>query len=57
MSLDCGRKYPSQGTVLMPEEGDYEAYGKFEQACSVEQSYFGAAADTLGVEKYIKKYV
>lgn len=41
----------------MPEEGDYEAYGKFEQACSVEQSYFGAAADTLGVEKYIKKYV
>lgn len=36
--------------------GDDKAYGRFEQACSVEQSYFAAAAETLGTELVIKKY-
>ncbi|KAF4545924.1 Glutathione-S-transferase [Lasiodiplodia theobromae] len=45
------QKYPS-GKKLIPE-GD-EAYGRFEQACSVEQSYFAAAAETLGTELVIK---
>lgn len=47
------RKYPS-GKKLIPE-GD-EAYGRFEQACSVEQSYFAAAAETIGTELVIKPY-
>ncbi|KAK7699352.1 Glutathione S-transferase hmp2 [Botryosphaeria dothidea] len=45
------RKYPS-GKKLIPE-GD-EAYGRFEQACSVEQSYFAAAAETIGTELVIR---
>ncbi|OAA60530.1 Glutathione S-transferase protein [Niveomyces insectorum RCEF 264] len=48
------RKYPS-GTKLIPDEGDHKAYAAFEQACSVEQSYFAAAAETLGYELYIKR--
>ncbi|KAF2096877.1 glutathione S-transferase [Rhizodiscina lignyota] len=47
------RKYPS-GTKLIPDEGDYMGYGVFEQACSVEQCYFAAAAETLGTELVIK---
>lgn len=49
------RKHPS-GQKLIPE-GDYKAYGRFEQACSVEQSYFAAAAETIGTELMIKPYV
>ncbi|KAJ5780712.1 Glutathione-S-transferase [Penicillium paradoxum] len=45
------KKYAS-GKRLMPE--DDEAYGRFEQACSVEQSYFAAAAETIGTELIIK---
>ncbi|KAL1641693.1 Glutathione S-transferase hmp2 [Diplodia intermedia] len=45
------RKYPS-GRKLIPE-GD-EAYGRFEQACSVEQSCFAAAAETIGTELVIR---
>lgn len=41
----------------MPVDGDENAYGRFEQACSVEQSYFAAAAETLGTELVIKQYV
>lgn len=48
------RKYTS-GTTLIPE-GDAKAYGLFEQACSVEQSYFAAASETIGTELVIKKY-
>ena len=40
----------------MPE-GDDKAYGRFEQACSVEHSYFAGATETLGTELVIKKYV
>ncbi|KAH8892731.1 glutathione S-transferase [Thozetella sp. PMI_491] len=47
------RKY-SSGKQLMPKD-DADAYGRFEQACSVEQSYFAAAAETLGTELIIKK--
>jgi len=47
------RKYTS-GTKLIPE-GDDKAYGLFEQACSVEQSYFAAASETIGTELVIKK--
>ncbi len=39
----------------MPE-GDDQAYALFEQACSVEQSYFAAASETIGTELVIKKY-
>ncbi|CAI4216607.1 unnamed protein product [Parascedosporium putredinis] len=46
------RKYPS-GKSLIPE-GDDKAYGLFEQACSMEQSYFAAAAETIGTELIIK---
>jgi len=54
--MSCVRKYTS-GTKLIPDEGDYKAYGLFEQACSVEQSYFAAASETLGTEVVIKRYV
>lgn len=50
-----------EGSTLVLEwtgsEGDDKAYGLFEQACSVEQSYFAAATETLGTELVIKKYV
>ncbi|KAJ5988137.1 Glutathione-S-transferase [Penicillium waksmanii] len=46
------KKYPS-GTKLVPEE-DEKAYGRFEQACSIEQSYFAAAAETIGTELIIR---
>lgn len=36
---------------------DVTSYARFEQACSVEQSYFAAAAETLGTELVIKPYV
>ena len=49
------RKYTS-GTKLIPE-GDDKAYGLFEQACSVEQCYFMAATETIGIELVIKKHV
>ncbi|KAL4892223.1 glutathione S-transferase [Aspergillus ambiguus] len=41
------------GKKLMPES-DEEAYGRFEQACLVEQSYFAAAAETIGIELVVK---
>lgn len=53
--MSCVRKYIS-GTKLIPE-GDDEAYGRFEQACSVEQSYFAAASEIIGTELIIKAYV
>lgn len=49
------KKYPS-GKKLIPK-GDDKAYGRFEQACSVEQSYFAAAAETIGTELVIKPYI
>lgn len=49
------RKYTS-GSRLVTESND-QAYARFEQACSVEQSYFAAAAETIGFELVIKPYV
>ncbi|XP_014550034.1 hypothetical protein COCVIDRAFT_116750 [Bipolaris victoriae FI3] len=46
------KKYPS-GKKLIPES-DAAAYGRFEQACSMEQSYFATAAETVGIELFIK---
>ncbi|KAL1862771.1 hypothetical protein VTK73DRAFT_6658 [Phialemonium thermophilum] len=46
------KKY-SSGKKLIPE-GDDKAYGLFEQACSMEQSYFAAAAETIGTELVIR---
>jgi hypothetical protein len=40
----------------MPEADD-NAYGRFEQACSIEQSYFAAAAETIGTELVIRPCV
>jgi len=45
------KRYPS-GRKLIPDED--QAYARFEQACSVEQSYFAAAAETIGTEMMIK---
>ncbi|KAH7341225.1 hypothetical protein BKA66DRAFT_517363 [Pyrenochaeta sp. MPI-SDFR-AT-0127] len=36
--------------------GDLAAYSRFEQACSIEQSYFADGAETIGTELYIKPY-
>lgn len=36
--------------------GDAKAYGLFEQACSMEQSYFAGAAEAIGTELVIKPY-
>ncbi|KAL8807345.1 MAG: hypothetical protein Q9200_004704 [Gallowayella weberi] len=47
------RKYTSK-TRMMPD-GDDKAFGLFEQGCSVEQSYFAAASETIGTELIIKK--
>ncbi|ERF68134.1 hypothetical protein EPUS_08200 [Endocarpon pusillum Z07020] len=44
----------TSGPKLIPG-GDDKAYGLFEQACSVEQSYFAAASETIGTEIVIKK--
>ncbi|KAM5436003.1 Glutathione S-transferase hmp2 [Microsporum canis] len=52
--LEDDGKYTS-GSKLIPDESDHRAYGLFEQACSMEQSYFAAAAETLGTELVIKK--
>jgi len=38
----------------MPDSNDFEKFGAFEQACSVEQNYFAAAAETIGTELFIK---
>jgi glutathione S-transferase len=46
------RKYKTE-KKLMPDE-NAEAYARFEQACSIEQSYFAAAAETIGTELFIK---
>ncbi|PMD18667.1 putative glutathione S-transferase [Hyaloscypha hepaticicola] len=50
------KKYASQGTPLMPAEGDLKAYGLFEQACSLEEFYFDPAASAIAFEKIFKKW-
>ncbi|KAK0123671.1 hypothetical protein ONS95_008683 [Cadophora gregata] len=48
------KKYAGQGTKLIPDEGDLKAYGLFEQACSIEQSYFDGPASAICFEKMFK---
>ncbi|KAL2075178.1 hypothetical protein VTL71DRAFT_120 [Oculimacula yallundae] len=48
------KKYAGQGTKLIPDEGDVKAYGLFEQACSIEQSYFDGPASSICFEKVFK---
>ncbi|CRG83807.1 hypothetical protein PISL3812_01163 [Talaromyces islandicus] len=45
------RKYCDQGTKLMPKEVDLQAYGLFEQACSVEMNFFDVPVYALVWEK------
>ncbi|OJK01899.1 hypothetical protein ASPACDRAFT_1853938 [Aspergillus aculeatus ATCC 16872] len=40
---------------VLEDEEDYKAYGRFEQACTIEQSYFAAAAETLRTELVIER--
>lgn len=54
LTESLSRKY-SRSRNLIPEGGS-AVYGRFEQACSVEQSYFAAAAEAIGTELYIKPY-
>ena len=54
MQIDVRVRRYSSGVKLRPE-GDGTEYGLFEQACSVEQSYFAAASETIGTELVIKK--
>ncbi|KAL8927915.1 MAG: hypothetical protein Q9172_001141 [Xanthocarpia lactea] len=54
LDVDKGQNKYTSGPKLIPE-GDDKAYGLFEQACSVEQSYFMAASEMIGTELIIKK--
>ena len=48
-------KYGSNSTALMPEIKDLQKYGLFEQACSIEQSYYDSAISVLVFEKVFKE--
>ncbi|APA16140.1 hypothetical protein SS1G_10295 [Sclerotinia sclerotiorum 1980 UF-70] len=49
------RKYADKGTKLIPADGDLKAYGLFEQACSLEQSYFDVGSFGVWFEHVIKQ--
>ena len=50
-------KYASQGTQgLIPDSSDFEAIGRFEEACSVEHSQFNPSVEGLGQELIFKGY-
>lgn len=57
MVLSWYRKYSPQSRFLPANDGDVRVFARFEQACSVEQSYFAAAAETIGTELVIRPYV
>ncbi|KAG4433347.1 hypothetical protein IFR05_011175 [Cadophora sp. M221] len=48
------KKYAGKGTKLIPDDSDLKAYGLFEQACSIEQSYFDGPASGICFEKVFK---
>jgi len=50
------KKYAGQGTKLIPADGDVEGYALFEQACSMETSYFDGPASTIAYEKVFKAW-
>ncbi|PQE24526.1 Glutathione S-transferase protein [Rutstroemia sp. NJR-2017a WRK4] len=47
-------KFHEKNTTLMPSLDDLKAYGLFEQACSIELSYFEVPAFGLWFEQFIK---
>jgi len=48
------KKYAGQGTKLIPDDSDLKAYGLFEQAASIEGSYFDGPASGIAFEKVFK---
>jgi len=48
------KKYAGQGTKLLPDGSDVKAIALFEQACSMETSYFDGPASTMAFEKVFK---
>ncbi|KAK3385818.1 putative glutathione S-transferase, partial [Podospora didyma] len=49
-------KYADQGTPLLPAAGDLKTIGLYEQACSMEQSYFDPPTFGLSFEKLWKSW-
>ncbi|KAJ5917052.1 glutathione S-transferase [Penicillium tannophilum] len=47
-------KYQGKGTVLAPSESDLKAYALYQQALSVEQSYFDPLVSQIAYEKVFK---
>ncbi|RKF53964.1 Glutathione S-transferase hmp2 [Erysiphe neolycopersici] len=50
------RVYASQGTKLTPDVNDLKAYALYEQASSVERSYFHESASKIAFEKIFKMW-
>ncbi|RDW65076.1 glutathione transferase [Coleophoma cylindrospora] len=50
------RKYATPGARLVPEDGDFEGLALFEQAASIEQSYFDPPCGAYAYEKIYKKF-
>ncbi|GMK56921.1 hypothetical protein CspeluHIS016_0307610 [Cutaneotrichosporon spelunceum] len=51
----CKYLAAKSGSDLMPSQADVEAYGRFEQGCSIEQSNFDPAASGLAFELVFAK--
>ncbi|KAH6680616.1 glutathione S-transferase [Halenospora varia] len=49
------KKYGS-GTNLMPADGDFKGYALFEQACSVEQSYYIPHTSAIAFQKVYRLF-
>ncbi|KAI0757859.1 glutathione transferase [Irpex lacteus] len=49
-------KYRSSGTPLVPDPNDFEAYGRFEQACLIEAAEFYPFASTLARQHFGKLF-
>ncbi|KAJ5539325.1 glutathione S-transferase [Penicillium frequentans] len=47
-------KYQGKGTVLAPSETDLKAYALYQQALSIEQSYFDPLVSQIAYEKVFK---
>ncbi|EHK16074.1 uncharacterized protein TRIVIDRAFT_228006 [Trichoderma virens Gv29-8] len=53
ISKHIAKKYAGQGTKLIPAVNDVEEYGSFEQAYSIETSYFSPPTEGIAVEKVV----
>ncbi|RDW68209.1 glutathione transferase [Coleophoma crateriformis] len=49
-------KYAVPGARLVPEDGDFEGLALFEQAASIEQSYFDPPSSAYAHDKIYKKF-